>query len=494
MRRMLTAGLAFVLVLGACGGDDGGDVTATPVDAGDPITLRMGTDDGPGRRAADQIEHFAGEVADLSGGELLIEPVWHAAGRGIPDWDQEVARMVVDGELEMGMIPTRAWDTEGVSSLRALNAPFLVTSDEHMAAIATSDLAGEMLEGLEPVGITGLALVPESLRRLLWFDESPGDPDDLGGRTVRAPRSDTAYAVIAALGGDPADLVGGPGDAFADGIESGEVAAAESAFWLGGSLPVPTTGHAGAVLYPKLNSIVVNTEVFDELSSAHRDVLRDAATRTVDWAISTNPSDAEDAEAYCRSGGRVVAGGWDADAEAAARSVYDDLETHKVTKEMIDEIRSLDEGAGSPPAPCEPQELAAPAPPADGGSTPAEFPVGTYEMEITVEALVEGGVDRPTARNHAGTWTVTFEDGRLTATDVNAESGERSDGSGVYCIEDGRIHLGLLGDPPECGDFLSAGWHLDGDQLWFTGVQAAEPGDQRLLAVLVGGVPWTRIA
>ena len=30
------------------------------------------------------------------------------------------------GELEMGLIPARAWDTEGVTSLRALHAPFLV--------------------------------------------------------------------------------------------------------------------------------------------------------------------------------------------------------------------------------------------------------------------------------------------------------------------------------------------------------------------------------
>ena len=30
----------------------------------------------------------------------------------------------------MGLIPSRAWDTEGVTSLRALNAPFLIDSDE----------------------------------------------------------------------------------------------------------------------------------------------------------------------------------------------------------------------------------------------------------------------------------------------------------------------------------------------------------------------------
>jgi hypothetical protein len=64
------------------------------------------------------------------------------------------------------MIPARAWDTEGVTSLRALHAPFLVTSDELVAEIVDGELADELLAGLEDVGVTGLALLPEGLRHL----------------------------------------------------------------------------------------------------------------------------------------------------------------------------------------------------------------------------------------------------------------------------------------------------------------------------------------
>ena len=104
---------------------------------------------------------------------MRIEPVWNAAGdTGDDDWDQKVARMVVAGELDMGLIPTRAWDTEGVTSLRALNAPFLITSDELAAQVASSELAGTMLAGLDTVGVTGLALLPEGLRHVFSF----GDP------------------------------------------------------------------------------------------------------------------------------------------------------------------------------------------------------------------------------------------------------------------------------------------------------------------------------
>ena len=107
-----------------------------------PVILRIGTDDFQGHPAADQIEEFARQVDELSEGGVRIEPVWNAAGdTGEDDWDQKVARMVVAGELDMGMIPARAWDTEGVTSLRALNAPFLITSDELAAEVASSELA-----------------------------------------------------------------------------------------------------------------------------------------------------------------------------------------------------------------------------------------------------------------------------------------------------------------------------------------------------------------
>ena len=128
-----------------------------------PVILRIGTDDSPGRPAADQIGEFARQVEELSDGGVRIEPVWNAAGdTGEDDWDQKVARMVVAGEVDMGLIPARAWDTEGVTSLRALNAPFLITSDELAAEVASSELAGTMLAGLDTVGVTGLALCPRA--------------------------------------------------------------------------------------------------------------------------------------------------------------------------------------------------------------------------------------------------------------------------------------------------------------------------------------------
>ena len=104
---------------------------------------------------------FAREVEALSDRKLRIKLVWKAAGMARA-WDQRVARKVIAGDLDMGMIPARAWDTEGVTSMRALHAPFLVTSDELAREVVTDDLADEMLAGLDELGLVGLALIPRA--------------------------------------------------------------------------------------------------------------------------------------------------------------------------------------------------------------------------------------------------------------------------------------------------------------------------------------------
>jgi TRAP-type C4-dicarboxylate transport system substrate-binding protein len=123
-RWLAALAVTVTMAATACSGSEAGAKAGGPAT---PVVLRIGTDDFQGRPAADQIEEFVRQVAALSDGQIEIEPVWHAAGDG-PDWDQRVARLVVGGELDMGMIPARSWDTEGVTTLRALNTPFLVTS------------------------------------------------------------------------------------------------------------------------------------------------------------------------------------------------------------------------------------------------------------------------------------------------------------------------------------------------------------------------------
>ena len=177
------------------------------------------------------------------------------------------------------MIPTRAWDTEGVTSLRALDAPLLVTSDALVARIVTGDLAGRMLAGLGRAGVVGVALVPEGLRHPFGFGAPLTAPADFAGRTIRVPRSDVSYAFYRGLGATPDDPTG---PELLRRVSDGSLAGADSSY----ALAAATLTHAAiatgnVTLYPKVDALVVNPHAWDELGDRGRSQLREAARRTV---------------------------------------------------------------------------------------------------------------------------------------------------------------------------------------------------------------------
>jgi TRAP-type C4-dicarboxylate transport system substrate-binding protein len=402
--------------------------------------------------------------------------------------------MVVAGEIEMGMIPTRAWDTEGVTSLRALNAPFLITSDELAAEVATSDAATTMLSGLDTVGVTGLALLPEGLRHLFSFTDPLLAPDDFTGQLIRVPASNTAYATIAALGATPDDVT-----ANEDANARGEVAAAESSFMLAPSLPEPTTGVSNLTLYPKFNSIVVNTAAWTTLPGDLQGVLRDAAQRTRGWAIDTMPNEAAAAASFCRSGGRVVTADANSIAamQQAVQPVYAELENDPTTRALIEQIRALNASTDPAPAPkpCGPDAVALTS--TDTEQETTTFPQGVYRADLPPEVFLDAGLDKFDANNHAGLWTLSFDDGKLTMTDVNARTGKEQTSTGTYCVENGRVGLGIpafakKGSTLPCDPFWDAAWALDGDQLRLIDVKA-EDSYPLLLATIFASRPFTKI-
>lgn len=126
-----------------------------------------------------------------------------------------------------------------------------------------------------------------------------------------------------------------------------------------------------------------------------------------------------------------------------------------------------------------------------------EFPDGTYRAEITIETLMDAGVDRSTAANHAAMWTLTFDDGEFVITDTQAEGqGFEPCPDSTYTVEDGRVTTHLGSGSPSCGtaagkEFFSAGWELDGDELRFVDVDG--PEFALLMQALFGSTPFERV-
>lgn len=453
-------------------------------------TLRIGTDDEPGRPAADQIDEFARQVTAMSDGHIVIEPVWNADGPGHDDADQRVAHMVVSGELDMGVIPARAWDTDGVTSLRAMQAPFLITTNEMISQVVTSDLANDMLAGLDQEGVVGLALLPESLREVFSFGKPLLTPDEFSGMVVRSPKSDTTRMLFASLG---ATVGGFNGDSFSEGVEAGTIGAAESAFEVAGTLPRNATVTADLVIFPKVGTLVVNDAAFTALTGDQQELLRAAAQAIREKAVDALTAPSDSARKYCAGGGTVVVTGAGnlAAFRQAAEPVYAQLESDPSTKSFIDRIRDLTATSPGQAAitPCAPPATPTPtaASPTSDASVP--FPEGIYRTEMSTQALLAAGIESGTANAADGINTLTFQDGAFLH-EIKRDPPDQC--RGTYTVESGRVVVRMS----ECAAggrvLFSAAWSFDGTKLTLYDLHSDTDTDAFANA-LWGNRVWERI-
>ena len=303
-----------------------------------PVTLRFAVADGEGAPSDPYVHAFVEEVAQRSGGTVTLEPVWRAAGDA---FEQGVAHMLVDGQVELAMAAGRGWDDTGVASMQALQAPFLITDDALAIAVATSPVAGDMLAGMASKGITGLALWPEDLRHPFAFEPCMGPilaPGDFTGKTIRSIPSAATWDLLRTLGATPISI-----NSYQDKVASCDIQGAESGLRQGATLPGHPTVTGDITFYPKYQVLAGNSAALGRLSDAQRAAIADAAVAVRDRAVAEHPSEADAAAQWCVDGGSVVLAGPDAVAafEAAVQPVFDRMAADQVSAAAIQAIRGL---------------------------------------------------------------------------------------------------------------------------------------------------------
>ncbi len=419
----LSGALAITLMVAGC------TATAAPAESPAPITLTIGTDDSPGVPAADQIEDFARRVSELSGGAMTIEPRWHAAG-DTQDWDQAVAKLVMNGDLDLGLIPSRAWDVLGVTSLQPLNTPFLITTDETLNEVLSGDLATQLMAGLPDAGVEGLAMFSEGFRRPFGYEYPLRGLMDYKGETLRVPTSAVSKAMYEALGATVVDSEPDP---------TSQVGR-ESSLLLVRAGAAPTTGNV--VFYPKVNVLVANQEVAAGLSDAQRGLLEQAVVATRQHAVETQLTDREAAAQFCAGGGAIenVTPAVHSELVAATRPVVEQIAAMPGNREMIDAI----EGIAMKEAPVSIEPCLNDSPTAVGDQSVLD---GTYRYELTTEYLRKAGVtDEAWIANNAGVYTWKIADGQWSMT-VPGTSPETV--YGPLWINGDKVTFKFPSEPPE---------------------------------------------
>lgn len=453
-----------------------------------PITLDILVADAPGRFTDEVAAEFARAVATETGGDVEVALV--RLEDDAPRWNQEVAQAVIEGSRAFGIVPAQSWDAFDVETFTALYVPFAVTTDELLDAIAQDPLADDMLAGLEPLGLTGLALIPGGVRNVFRTDEPLAGPDTYAGVGVRVAYSRAVWAYFHALGAHPDDPNGAAVDRM---LSAGEITAVDGMFRMADSFIDRPAVTADTAAHPHALTLVANADALRDLPDPQRDAVLRAAHDTVVWAATERASTAEQAADLCRRAPGVVidVAGDDVvdELRAAAQPVTDALLAIPEVAGLAARIETLGARVRHPTnavVPCTgpPPFGAAAATP----NVPEDFPEGIYRRQVSAEELREAGLDKTTVALHAGLWTLELREGRLI-----------DDGcpDSTYAIVEERLVVTLGPEGDGCGAaagavLFRAGWRLEGDQLTFTGVESGH-GSDVLVGAVFGGGPWTRL-
>jgi TRAP-type C4-dicarboxylate transport system substrate-binding protein len=317
-----------------------------------------------------------------------METVWQVGG---DDYEEGVARQLVDGGLDLALTGAKGLPAAGISQLDALLAPYLITTDALAVAVAISPVADDMLEAMAAGGAVGLAMWPADLGHPVAFETCTGGPlleaADFAGLTIRSIPNWVVDGIFETLGADPLFV-----NNWDDEVGRCEIDAAESSYRR--SLSPFSTFTGDMTFNARYHVLAANADSFATLTDEQRATLREAARAVRDTAIAELPGDATGASDWCASGGRVVLAGPDALAglQAAAMPVLEQLRSDPSTAKSIDRIMELSSQVppGSIARACDPPTPAA-APDTTTGFNGNPLPDGTYRIEVSRDDLTQAG-------------------------------------------------------------------------------------------------------
>jgi TRAP-type C4-dicarboxylate transport system substrate-binding protein len=341
----LAVAFASVTLVGTGGCASSGANKAGGPDTPRPRALTMVS--GLGFSGAEQLVSIIEEAKRLSGGTIRIELLTTNWRPGQVAFENGLIRDIRAGKADLGVAGSRAFDSVGVMSLRALHTPFLIDSYALEARVLASPLIREMLLGLEAFELVGLGVLPGPMRKPAGIAHALVEPSDYQGVTIGIKQSRIADETMRALGARPVPYAAG-----------GKITP------FGGSeLDIQTidrNGHdqdglkyvtANVNLWPRPLVVFASHKLFDSLTSEQQTLLKRAVAEVAPGAVAAErASDRKSAANLCRRRVDFVNASDDALAalRRAVQPVYDRLERDLETKTFIARIEAMRRQVGTP--------------------------------------------------------------------------------------------------------------------------------------------------
>jgi TRAP-type C4-dicarboxylate transport system substrate-binding protein len=430
------------------------------------------------------VEPFIADIDHTSASSVIVEINYDwLDAHDQNDVEQQIVDAVAAGELDLGLVGTRAFNELGLTSFDALTAPFLIDTFSLQEAVLNSDIPAEMLQTVDGLGVVGLAVTAGPLRRPLATEAPLLRPDDYAGLTIHTFRSPTNAATVTALGANHTDVWGAERD---NGIDDGSIDATENGLQWVVNNGRTTYATLNTALWPATAVLIANPDTLSALSPAQLDALRATARESFATSTQLASADAELISEVCATGKRFAEASADdlAALRDAVQPVYDTLAEDPITASYLDQIDAL--ASTSPPDTLTIPEACSGEPStqetsvAEGTDDPSVVN-GSYRLDWTVDELVAAGAPEDIARGNDGGFVLTLRDGTVEQAWDNEPDVKCP---GTYTVSGDRIAMVASADITEwdCGadtlgvQLLDARWDLTADQLVLSDfVRSAEP-------------------
>jgi TRAP-type C4-dicarboxylate transport system substrate-binding protein len=436
------------------------------------------------------VTDFIQRLERLSGGQVSVKDV-QGWGDLQPNFEQQIVQDVAAGKADLGWVGTRTFDTLGVNSFQALTAPMLIDSYPLEDAVITSSIPSKMMEGLDPLHVTGLAVLADGLRKPIAQGAPLLSASDWKGQTFDVFRSKGQMAAVAATGATPTDSFGGAPYTAAERNLLPYIDNYVADF------PYVT---ANVNLWPQTLALIANPATLSRLTSEQQAWVQQAAQDAATHSTALVDLDQDLVAESCARGGRFAeASDTDlASLRQAFEPVYADLEQDAQTKAFIDQIQAMKTAIPTAtglqiPAECD----AASAVPAANDPLQGTWETQTLTESDIVHAFVAAGGTE--ADGHA--WFAQLGGGatssvviQLVFTNGALNEYDSADG-GAFVHGDSRSYtidgdtVTLVAD--DCVETYSM--HVEGDTLTSTPISQCSGHDRPYAASLYGTFPFTRV-
>jgi TRAP-type C4-dicarboxylate transport system substrate-binding protein len=475
----LVVPLALMALLAGCTGP--GLDKAGERQARQPVVLTLANFTGD----SGELDGFASEVRRLSAGTMRID-IQSRWRFGQVSSEDGLIRDVKAGKADLGVVGSRAWESVGVNSFRALAVPLLISSYALQDRVLRSPIVGQMLQALRPLGLAGIGVLPGPLRKPLGIIRPLVRPSEFAGLRIGVQQSRVADATMRALRATPVWFPATGAITGLDGIEQQISSIQGNQYDKVGKYLTSNVS-----LWPRPLVLFANGKAWAALTSARRRILRQAVTD--DLAAETNvvrANERTDTAILCRRGLLRFLTASPADLAALRRAVqpvYDQLRQDPQTRRYIRQIEAMRKGIPAERAPgCgHAKRLAGKASPLDGvwrfTSTPADLrAAGTPQGDIVPE--------------NYGTYTFVIDRGRFAFTQEDRQA--CTWGYGSFTVKGDRFEQlftdggGIAPDDAanKPGEFFTFRWSLYRGVLTIHQVKGAV-SPQNFMAK-----PWLRIS